>query len=389
VYAHEDANDYGQEFRLLSHKDSKWTWLVGAYAYHGKTAYDSPFQGPVTTISPGMQTVRVDTYAGFGELGYAFSDSWSLKVGTRYSSDKKDVTVSKSPAARITIAPVLVNPYKDSNTWGRLTSNVTLEHRADWGLTYARFAQGYKSGGYNYPAIFTGGSIRPVLSPEKLNSYELGYKVDMFQNRVRLDTSVFYYDFKDLQVNFAQTAAIVPSVFSENAGAAKVKGAELELTWLPIDLLNVRTGISYTDGKYTDYKNAATNFPNATNTGWVAGNFDATGKALVNTPKWTALLGLGYDVRIGQASLPVSVNYSWKSYYDEEFVIIPQQHNLRQGGYGLLGARIGLVPSANSRWEASVWGENLTNRIYNVVAIQNNVSFAPPRTFGADLKYSF
>jgi outer membrane receptor protein involved in Fe transport len=47
------------------------------------------------------------------------------------------------------------------------------------------------------------------------------------------------------------------------------------------------------------------------------------------------------------------------------------------------------VPSANSRWEASVWGENLTNRIYNVVAIQNNVSFAPPRTFGADLKYSF
>jgi iron complex outermembrane receptor protein len=389
VYSHENANDYGQEFRLLSNNHSKWTWLVGAYGYYGKTAYDSPFHTPLGILSPGLQTVKVYSYAGFGEVGYAFSDSWTLKVGSRYSSDKKDVTVSKSPDAQVTLAPVSVNPYKDSHDWGRVTSNVTLEYRADFGLVYAKFAQGYKSGGYNYTAIFTGGSIRPVLDPEKLNSYEIGYKADLFHNRVRLNTSVFHYDFKDLQVNVAQSGGLLKTVAAENAGAAKVNGAELDLTWIPIDHLNVQTGIGYTDGKYTDYKNAATNFPNITNTGWSATNFDATGFSLLNTPKWTAFLGLGYEARIGEASLPVSVNYSWKDTYDEEFVLIPQQHNLRQDAYGLLGARIGFVPSANSRWEASVWGENLTNKEYLIVAIQNNVSFAPPRTYGVNLKYSF
>jgi iron complex outermembrane receptor protein len=310
-------------------------------------------------------------------------------VGSRYSSDKKDVTVSKSPDAQITIAPVSVTPYTDSNDWSRVSSNVTLEYRADFGLLYAKFAQGYKSGGYNYPAIFIGGVIRPVLDPEKLNSYEIGYKGDLANNRVRFNTSVFHYDFKDLQVNVAQSGGILKTVAAQNAGAAKVNGAEVELTWIPIDLLNVRTGISYTDGVYTDYKNAATNVPNPTNTGWTPSSIDATGKPLLNSPKWTAFLGLGYEMRIGKASMPVSVNYSWKDKYDEEFVIIPEQHNLRQEAYGLLGARIGFVPSANSRWEASVWGENLTNTEYLVVAIQNNVSFAPPRTYGVELKYSF
>ena len=91
--------------------------------------------------------------------------------------------------------------------------------------------------------------------------------------------------------------------------------------------------------------------------------------------------------------MPASVTYSYKGSYDYDFTTDELASSyLRQGGYGLLSARIGWV-SPDDRWSVSVWGKNLTDKIYFDEVAGNAQSlrgyYAEPRTYGVDLQFAF
>src|SRR3546814_13542902 len=87
-----------------------------------------------------------------------------------------------------------------SRSFNDFTPKVSLDYRwTDDFMTYASFAQGVKSGG------FTGRYVIPTdapksFDPEKITSYEIGFKSQFLDNRVRLNASAFYSDYKDIQV---------------------------------------------------------------------------------------------------------------------------------------------------------------------------------------------
>jgi iron complex outermembrane receptor protein len=385
---HEDSDDYQQEFRLLSHAVGKWNWLAGAMAYHGKDDFDSIIDALGHIGSAGIQTVKTNAWAVYGEVGYDFTEKWTLRLGGRWSSERKQVDLVHS-SAPLAFAPV---PYHDSAHWSDFTPSATLQYKTQIGMLYARYADGFKSGGFNYPS----GVTNPPVNPEKIKSYEIGLKSDLLDRRLRLNTSAFYYDFKDLQVQLVNsTGGVAVVVTTQNAATAIIKGGETELTWIPVDRLTVSSGIAFVDGKYSKYRNAALNIPNAVGPGWSGAPncCDVSGERLVLTSKWTASTDVGYEFPLGQARLPTSLSYSWRSDYDEELIHLASREGARQPSYGLLDARVSYIPSQDSRLTVSLWGNNLTDKIYflnRTLSTRGQYNtYAPPRTYGMDVTYKF
>ena len=170
-----------------------------------------------TDVSNGLQDVLTEAYALFAQVAYPFRERWTATLGGRWSRERKSATLDAVPNA-VTNAPT---PYADARDWDDFTPRLALEYRGDFGLAYLSYSRGFKSGGYNYPA-----SLNPVLNPETLDSYELGVKADLADDRLRLSSALFHYDFKDLQVSRGGAGAFITT---ENAASATVRGLEVDV----------------------------------------------------------------------------------------------------------------------------------------------------------------
>src|SRR3546814_5688228 len=84
---------------------------------------------------------------------------------------------------------------------------------------YATVAKGYKSGGFDL------GSVQPAFKPATLWNYEVGLKAELFDRRLRIAASGFYYDYKNLQVALVKQTTII----TQNAASARTYGAEIEV----------------------------------------------------------------------------------------------------------------------------------------------------------------
>ncbi|HZF31808.1 MAG TPA: TonB-dependent receptor, partial [Gammaproteobacteria bacterium] len=200
LVAREPSDTWSQELHLLSRETGGLTWLAGAFLYSQDASNVYVFRDtlsaqpafPVgTDVSNGVQEARTDAYALFAQASRTFAEHWTATLGGRWSRERKSATLAPAPNA-VTNAPT---PYAEARHWDELTPHVSLEYRRDFGLAYLSYSRGFKSGGYNYPA-----SLNPVLNPETVDSYELGVKAQLAHDRLRVNSALFFYDFRDLQV---------------------------------------------------------------------------------------------------------------------------------------------------------------------------------------------
>jgi len=322
--------------------------------------------------------LSAESYAAFAQGEYHFTDRFSMIAGLRYTHEKKDYHIvdywkaSGSPDSDIAIqAPTIVgSPYfsdpfdiESSKSANALTPKLGFNYTpTEDMLIYVSATRGFKSGGFDF------GSSSPQrqaegYGPEYLWSYELGVKSQWFDDRLRVNMDVFYYDYKDLQVTL-YTPPI--SAYTQNAATAKVKGVELELLARPLPSLDLFANVAYLNAYYSDYPNA---------TFKLAGNsipFDASGNALNNAPRWTLALGGTYTYQTdGAGAFYIGADYHFqtKQYFspvnDGEYGIV----NLaRQGAYALFNARVGWRSEDNA-WDAALIGRNLGNREYITTAV--------------------
>src|SRR5690606_33075152 len=112
-------------------------------------------------------------------------------------------------------------------------------------------AKGFKAGGVQIGSGFE----ENAYAPETLWSYEAGIKSALFDNRAQLNASVFYADWKDMQVPFAvadvdDEGNIIFNVGIQNAAEARNYGLEAELRALLTDDLIVGLGVGYLDAQF-------------------------------------------------------------------------------------------------------------------------------------------
>ncbi|HYD24982.1 MAG TPA: TonB-dependent receptor [Croceibacterium sp.] len=283
------------------------------------------------------------------------TDAWSISGGLRRSWDEKTYTYFRSnpdgtvpfreadnlfipgvPACEFFLGAPVAGPTGIGNTPNCLLTGIfDLEgafkgKRWDWRLVtdyrfsdeflaYASVATGYKGGGIN-PRPFFGpsagvcppfsfnpdGTVIPAapcnqilpFNPETLITYELGFKSDFFDRRVRLNGAVFYNDYQDI-IFILSACPSSPCIRPTNVGEAKVKGFELETTVYPVDGLSIDGSVSYIDVEY----DAASVAPAGLN----------GSETFPYTPDWTYSFGIQYDHDIGPGTIGARFDGSYRS----------------------------------------------------------------------------
>lgn len=120
-------------------------------------------------------------------------------------------------------------------------------------LFYGSYTRGFKSGGF--PTVFSvdQASLAPVVQ-ERLDAYEVGAKLGLFDNRVQVNSAAFYYDYKNKQLLTYFSDPIFGNLqYLQNVPKSRVEGGEITATWLPIKNLNLTALGSYVRTKVIEF----------------------------------------------------------------------------------------------------------------------------------------
>ncbi len=175
------------------------------------------------------------SWAGFGAVDLALTDRLSVRGELRYTSERKDAAT--------------VAGFEAEETFTFWTPRVSVSYDSDVGLFYASVARGAKAGGFNTQLGIPAGSVS--YDPEFNWTYEVGAKLDLWEDRVRLNVAVFYIDLSGIQIT-TQVAADRPLFLVQNAGTGESKGGEIELTLRPTRELTFTAGYALADSTFTD-----------------------------------------------------------------------------------------------------------------------------------------
>lgn len=393
----DDSKAFTQEFRLTSTGDGPLQWVAGLYYLQEKTHRNesvvagiiaSDGAGGFVTVNPTLpssddQNNTTDSYAVFGQATWAFSDSLSLTLGARYTSEEKDI-VRIGTAGSFSVTEDFFVDTDES--WDELTGKASLEWQAtDDAFFYLSYSRGFKSGGFQGLSP-NGAAAGTPFDPEFADLYELGAKTEWFERRLRLNAAVFYTDYQDLQILqlLVPDGETLGSLYTQNASDAEITGLELEFTALPVQGLTIQGSYTFLD---TEYQNFAAP-PGFTAPGGVnIGSRD--GNELRNAPENAYNLMVRYDWELasgGGLSLQGEFRHKDKVYQDPDVLEIAAVP-----AYDVFDARLAYtVPNGN--FEFALWGKNLADEEYLLhnfpgVTGEGAGTPAPPRTYGVTVSW--
>ncbi|MFC4293617.1 TonB-dependent receptor [Novosphingobium tardum] len=378
---------FSQELQMLIDTGG-FHGLIGGY-YLDATAL-TQFDVRLFTTFAGLAAftdadVKTNTLAAFGDFTYDFSDQFSVSVGGRYTWDERGATILRqnylgggSPVfggAGVPFGTPSTN-FRGKNVFTKFTprASVSFKPTPDHNI-YASFSQGFKGGGFdprgvgvnapdtNGDGVRSDAEIAAFLSfaPEKVNSYEIGYKGSLLDRRLNVALAAFRADYTDVQIpgSVACTVSGLPSFCGvvSNAGKARIQGFEAEASAKLArdfaaagDALTLSGSLGYIDAKYLKYISNIANKPTDV----------AAYRHVQNTPKWTASGTLAYTTPVGEGSIDASTTLSYRSKTYQMEIANPY---LDQKGYSLLDANL-VYHAANDRWSIGVHGKNLLDKHY-------------------------
>jgi outer membrane receptor protein involved in Fe transport len=113
-------------------------------------------------------------------------------------------------------------------------------------MIYGSWSKGYKTGGWT-TRLSNPLPTAPNFDEEKATTFEVGLKSTLIDRKLQLNAAIFTTKYAGIQLNFQQ--GVSPTI--QNAGNARLKGFELELTAAPADGFLINASVGFTDSKYT------------------------------------------------------------------------------------------------------------------------------------------
>ena len=371
--------DYTEEVQLVSPKTDVLSWVAGVFYFHNLNGVDPLYRtttgvfapAPTSnalTVTTGNETTQ--SVAPFAQLGWTFLEDNELTLGVRYTEETRDFTGSvlsmeNNGKTGFTSTESSIDLY-------RTTYRVALDHNFSKDtIAYVSVNTGVKSGGFNIlnPA-------NPGYRPENLTDYETGFKTELLDNRLRLNSSAFYYDYKNIQV-IDFTSGIQTIV---NGAAAKLYGIDIDTEAELAHGLKFTGGLELLHAVFTSYDNAVIGIAKPTG-GALLTVGSATGNRLPLAQNYAVITALDYDrnVPYGTFHFNVTSNFNGNYYFEAD-------NNLRQPAYINLNSSVKLtLPS--ERYSFTLWAENLLNNaVITQATTQANeypTSYGEaPRTYG-------
>jgi iron complex outermembrane receptor protein len=320
-------------------------------------------------------------YAGFGEVTWKIDDAWSAVAGIRYFTESLEgVQVQTHPFGGFPPGPTLV-PLPDPNqTFNKVTWKANLSYKANEALlAYGTVSTGFRSGGLNAVSE----PFEPIpaaYKPDSLINFEVGAKGRVAGGMLDYQVDLYFIRWSDIQVQ--ETTPDAAFVYQGNAGEAKVKGVEFELTARPIQYLTASLSGAYTDAYLAQGANAEQYGLNPT--------LGLAGDTIPNVPKFQLDLGLKYQQPIAadwEGVLATDVTYrdAMDSYFSSNSFNIPL------APYTLVGLRAGVIKGP---WSVTAFVRNLTDKRAQVSAINSTqdpdaLLTVQPRTIGVTMTRTF
>jgi iron complex outermembrane receptor protein len=412
----------------------------------------------VSTLIPKILATQSDltneTYAVFAQMTYEVSEWYQLTLGTRYTSEKREriATLYESDCEAIldndliagagdlcfanvlsladpptdfyanppSFMPIrLVEDYvtlegeiitavngkvKDDKSWSKWTPTITnsffVPHEylqntvLDSTLVYLTYSKGFKSGGFEMKGLEIS-----EFEPEEVTNYELGIKIDAFDQRVRFNTAFYYMDYDDIQIRITEQGRSFADIllFIDNAGAATIKGFEMELTALPSPNVILSANTSYTNATYDDFTASDVDTSAIPP---VQSEVDRSDEDFAAIPELTYSLSAMVIVpsAVGQFAPRISMYYRDSLYtgldaaaWDPEF-----RDRATIDDVTLWNFRLGFTPGNKENVLLTLFVDNITDEEYFQGGFSNTESLGAgsyvlgsPRTYGLEASMTF
>ncbi len=370
-----ELDAYSQELRLSSNNETGTRWVGGLYLdvekYNmGPYGMQFPDYDRTTYAFLGNFEMNAesqtdsDTYAVFGQLILPVGLDFELTLGGRYQSIKKEIQLDMFylPVG-VTGAPMY--EFQGKKSWDVFLPKVALTYDISNAWTaYVSYSQGYMPGGFNSFAM-AGTEEDNSFEPQKSTNYELGIKTSL--DRLRGAVSVFYMDIEDIHVY----KAIGNMHLTDNAKKAHSQGAELELTYLLTDTIELAGAAGIIQAKYDDYD--------------AGGGINYDGMNVENIPSSTARIGIAYLHSKGYHARLDIKNQGQIYFYDNA-----KKDFVKEDGNTVINAKIGYQ---SDKWDYYIYGKNLSDEKYiNEFMSSSSLAMAnygDPITVGMGGQYRF
>jgi len=448
-----ETDQYTQEFQLTgSAFDERMQFVTGAFWFKETTDDNRAvnFLGPFDPGIGGLFMLNTSStlleaenkaWAVFSQVEWSYNDNWRSTFGIRYTDEDRELYrrrwtpdpttmgVNGGVIAEAFTGGWIVdrnvfeyNPsfgwldrdvYEDSvgdddtSIMGSIQYLITDWDWVDHGSIYLTYSEGFLSGGLSEAPS----DEFDIYQPEEVENWELGFKLDLLDRRLRVNGAFYYSEYTNRQL----TTLVVnlqtnsPAGATINAKESTIAGFELETTWLATDNLELTANVTFNDGdidEFTDLQVLATdpNIPAADGCDRVDLTFvvidqcqnDRSNENLPRLPEATYFLAAQYYMQTDfgmvipriQASLKEDIDYCFDATScDTGLWLEDEQFDL--------SARITWI-SKDEKWVGAVYGRNLTDEDYMIggtallesAGVGGFVAVAP-RMYGAELKYSF
>ena len=412
-----NMDSFSQELQLTgSSLADRLHYVLGAFYYDEKAGTLNPQTffgvfGPFANEFDSRYASNTKAWAVYAQADIEIVEALKLTLGGRYTEEKKNISrflqILRDPAIPgadlpFTVADVRFGDLPDAR-FSNFSPAATLSYQFNRDLNaYARFARGFKSGGFNgetnvfvapTPDCPTGTpELCNPYRPEKVDSYEIGLKSVLADGVMTLNIAGFYDKHKDIQLSvFDAEGAASSNVF--NAAAATVKGIEIETIIRPVPEFSFNASVAYLDAKYDSF---------------IDGGLEvADNRAFPHAPKYS--VAAGFDWRVaegdwGRFNILGDLNMVSKYYTYPYALRAPNPSDQiaadtqSQGRTTVnMSASLTRVPIGAVEAKVTAWVRNLTDEN----APSNFIDFGPgfggillgyfpdPRTFGLTVGMEF
>ena len=315
------------------------------------------------------------SFAVYGQGDLSITDRLQLQVGLRWTEEDKDIALEGESLSFATFSNVPLDsaaleavgvPLRQVTA--RVTPRVALFYDVAENVSvYASYTEGFRSGGWNVRG--TSALEFQPFDEEIVDSYEIGYRSELFNNRLRFNATLFNAIYNDFQI---------PSVFpgsatflTLNSGRARVRGLEVDFLASFFEGFDVFGNFGLQDGDYTELTEGA-----------IAAGI---GPELQRTPTLTGQIGFNKYFTVGENELRLGADVSYtgehqqspsndpESFVDEQAIL-----NI-QGAWTFPGDRLTVIAECS----------NCTNEVFVTQALFGVLFPSQPRRWGVRGRINF
>lgn len=354
-----DINNESGELRISNNGNSRLRAMLGGNYYHESIKFEgvdyTPIAGNPTVLQILQPTNYMSTtYGIFGSLGFDITDKLTLSAEARYQWDKVHHEV------------MIPGGFNMAKTFKSFSPRVILNYKlSPLSSVYASYAKGTRPGVFNSAYAGQSPTVKaaidasaaaqgltvPIAVPEEtLKSWEVGYKGELFDRRVRFLIDGYYSEWRGRQINqnisylIGSVTQSTTIVFSN--GKTNLWGVEAETT------VKINRDLTF-DGTF-DWAHTKVLYNACAECAAVNGVLNPYGNSMERYPEFSGTASLSY-------SHPINEN--WRGFSRLDYIYTGKQYATEANVAWVDPAnRFNLTIGAETdRYRIELYGRNIFN----------------------------